>query len=209
MIDLKIKTTDAQLKKEIKKEVNKTLKRNFNIKKLKLGIQEVLAKAIIAHPTWGALSSGGKLAIDFGIRRGEEENRKADIMTAILDSIEVRITTGAKVHIKVDGIDYDSLLASPAGKTESKGQTLPWLEWLLFYGDREIIEGYRVQYGNTPNNTSRSGGAIMVQSLSSFKVDPEYAGFRDNNFLTQSIEQLYNNKIIDNLFVELINDAFK
>ena len=63
------------------------------------------------------------------------------------------------------------------------------MEWLLLRGTEVVIEDAFVIYKDRPN--SRSGMAIMAESDSRvFRVDPQYAGTENDNFVINTINDL-------------------
>lgn len=118
-------------------------------------------------------------------------------------SIEVFWDAGPEFSIltKLPSASYEyqkrrlkfNLLFNAAGntvKTQVGGDfvKIPWLDWLLNYGSRNIVEGLVVFGSNFP--TSRTGGAIMYSTPGRvlWGVPPQFAGTEDDNFLTRSLE---------------------
>jgi hypothetical protein len=77
---------------------------------------------------------------------------------------------------------------------------LPWLEWLLLKGNSIIVRNYNVKYGQNPR--SRSGDAIMIDSTSSWRVPPEFAGTTRDNWTTRALNRVDKdiNRIIQQSF---------
>lgn len=207
---IKLISSISSIEKDIKREVFRSIRNKFRTKKLQEVVRREFELIVRAHPTIQELQRGGTLAADFGIRRGEESGRIDNIISLLLSSIDVKIINDGDFKVQIVGADnYESLISIDAGTTFNKGEPLPWLEWLLLYGDRTIIEGYRVETDNGPYGRSRSGQAIMVQSTQSFSVDPEYAGTRENNFITQSIDTLYNTDVLHEFFIKELKRVLK
>jgi hypothetical protein len=94
-------------------------------------------------------------------------------------------TSVLSVYIQPE--DFQNLFSLPSAVTETeKGAVLPWLQWLLTAGDAILIVDYHVSYGPYP--TSRSGGGIMTNG-GVFKVDSQFSGTQDNNFITRALEK--------------------
>lgn len=151
----------------------------------------------------------GKLDGDLGLTPGEGKITLEKVVSVIESSAYIRFTPlsikgsrfsgGITFEIMLD--DFRDILSLPeAIIITDKFSVLPWLSWLLFEGNRVIIAGYEIQFGNF--NNSRSGQAIMVQG-SSWKVPTVAAGTRDYNFLTQAIVDDMNG------FISAVGDIFE
>lgn len=90
----------------------------------------------------------------------------------------------------VDSSYKDVLVSQAANLITEKGQSLPWLEWLLRFGDKAIIRDYTI--GVARNSArSRTGRAIMVKAASKrWKVPSQFAGTAQNNFVTRAIDSI-------------------
>lgn len=182
--------------------------RRYRISRVEQLIKNSFAQYLTNHPSWIALSNGGELAGLFGIRRGEEELRKNQILETILKSITVFLKrTNKEVRVSVRGIDssYRDLLSLDAAQVKSGKHIVPWLEWLLIRGDRTVVDGYVVETKNAPYKQSRSGLAIMVPVEGGFFVPPPYAGFEDNNMITQSVLKMEEDGIFRDIMVGELN----
>ena len=78
------------------------------------------------------------------------------------------------------GTDYASVYDTV------RGYSLPWLQWLVFYGNIPIIDDYQVVMVNT--RASRTGRAIMRKSGGSWRVPSEFSGTMADNWITRAIE---------------------
>jgi hypothetical protein len=138
------------------------------------------------------------LNAEFGIVKGEEDDRVSQIINQFISEIEVEsMSSGrntAKFKFGAIRSNYIDVLSLDAGKTYNlnykSGKTkdvLPWLEWLLIGGGE--IEGFDIKYINTTQ--SRSGKALM--KIGSYWSTPqEFAPIGDNNFVTQAINNMIN-----------------
>jgi hypothetical protein len=134
---------------------------------------------------------GGKLQMDFGL----SEDVTHEIIYAIANSTHVyfknvrlyKKSASAALSVYIQPEDFRNILSlSGASVKTDKGQTIPWLEWLLTAGDAVLITQYHVDYGNYPK--SRSGGAVMKPS-GIFKVDSAFSGTAEDNFITRALEK--------------------
>jgi hypothetical protein len=66
------------------------------------------------------------------------------------------------------------------------GARLPWLDWLLHYGDQIIIADFGVKY---QSGRGRSGGATMEKGGTPFRVNPQYSGVSGNNFIVRALNR--------------------
>lgn len=95
--------------------------------------------------------------------------------------------------------DFSDILSLPASEVvdDISGSVVPWLKWLLLDGGKILIKNYKVQLGNNPR--SRTGGAIMIESVNeNWRVPPQFAGTINDNWITRAIES-YNRVILDHI----------
>lgn len=172
---------------------------------------EVMAKDIIftafeTSPTFSSLLSG-KLKADFGLTDELAFNAKNEIVSHIVNNIKIQYNLKSSKDIKAGkGIfgsfdlvlkpDPDFYEKIKSGSYISNGAyvrkygldgKIDWLEWLLTRGTEIVIAGFEVKYGRLDN--SRSQLALMIEG-DSFRVDPEFAGTIEDNFVTRTIESV-------------------
>lgn len=84
----------------------------------------------------------------------------------------------------------DELSSFPkASFLTKKGVKIPWMEWLLFLGDRIIIKKYNVYYSNVGG--SRTGRLKMKPvKVGGWRVPPGFSGTRRNNFITRALDDI-------------------
>tara|TARA_Y100001938_G_C8081776_1_gene429588 strand:+ start:76 stop:690 length:615 start_codon:yes stop_codon:yes gene_type:complete len=177
-------------------KINKALAQIFNkrisgqSKTIEARIKPLVAAALLSSPEIRSLSSG-TLRVDFGLT----QDPSADIVSAITNSLSVQAqkaiasSSGIKggVLITLQPTDYSNLFSLPtAVQITEKGEVLPWLEWLLTLGQQVIIANFGVEYGSH----GRTGGGHMVPNSVPFKVNSQYAGTIDNNFITRAISPI-------------------
>ncbi len=114
-----------------------------------------------------------------GIKFGNIYLRKDEIKTSVKigmfdlrEAIQMSVDLGAGVQ------------------TTEKGETLPWIEWLLLMGNRIIIQEYDVLFRP---NSGRSRQAIMLKEKENgpqkrWKVPSLYQGTLNNNWITRSLK---------------------
>tara|TARA_Y100000817_G_scaffold296190_1_gene271529 strand:- start:1321 stop:1935 length:615 start_codon:yes stop_codon:yes gene_type:complete len=177
-------------------KINKGLASIFNkiVSKKARSIEEqirpLVSAALLSSSEIRSLSSG-TLRIDFGLT----QDPSADIVNAVTNSLSVQArkavasSSGIKggVLITLQPADYSNLFSlSTATQITEKGEVLPWLEWLLTLGQQVIIADFGVEYGSY----GRTGGGRMVEGVAAFKVNSQYAGTIDNNFITRAINPI-------------------
>lgn len=177
-------------------KINKALVQIFNkripkqAKTIEEQIRPLVSAALLSSPEIRSLSSG-TLRIDFGLT----QDPSTDIVNAITNSLSVRVqkavasSSGIKggVLITLQPTDYSNLFSLPvATQITEKGESLPWLQWLLTFGQQVIIADFGVSYGPT----GRTGGGSMKAGAVPFKVNTQYAGTADRNFITRAVDQI-------------------
>jgi hypothetical protein len=197
-LSLQLVESDAQITKKIQqallKEVDKVMGTAVN--KVVTPIRNLVKSTLMEQPEVKSLD-GGILAAEFGLPDGGR--RIEDIIDFWVSNIIVskkkatasRGTVDSGLTIKMIQRDFQDVLnLSSATITTEKGQELPWLEWLLKFGDRVIVRDYQILFSNT-RRTSRSGSAIMIKSSKgSWGVPSAFAGTIDDNFVTRALEEI-------------------
>jgi len=134
----------------------------------------------------------GKLKIELGLVDGQ--NRLQNILRTWINSVGVKFIdfriskSGFTGGIKVTAIraDYSDVLnLNDAVFTTEKGEILPWLAWLLTYGNDIVIADYQVKFGPS----GRTGGGSMSLG-GKWGIPPEYAGTSNDNFVVRSINSI-------------------
>lgn len=199
-MSLILKDTKNQIKNKIRRELILQIDKNLNktLPILRKEVQSLLREYIQKQPHYESLLGAGgtdSLRAHFGIPADERHQRIDTIVEATVKSIQ---TTGRIKgeggnllgRIRIFGVDnsYASLFALPeATIVTEKGTPLPWLEWLLTFGDRGFIKGYNVEgiYGR-----GRSGLAIMIKQQDIWGVPSEFASRGDSNWLTDAVQEM-------------------
>lgn len=196
-LSLKLKLVESQ--SDISKKILDAIKAEINkimisvVLVLQQNIKKSLEDKIKNSRTWQSLEEG-KLRAEFGLP-DDIATRLGEILEIWLRQIDVDYKTVTGTTTLKGGItvglletDWNQVLSSDAAIIVTKyGTVLPWLEWLLTYGDKTIIQDYVVIMKPTPQ--SRSGMAIMAQQVGGqWRVPPEFSGTPDNNFITEILE---------------------
>ena len=185
---------DRKIRKALLREVDKVM--NTTVNKSVGPVRNIVRNKLLEQPEVKSLS-GGILAGEFGLPDGGR--RIEDIINFWVSNIIVskkKATASgggvdAGLTIKMIRSDFEDVLGlNSASIVTEKGQELPWLEWLLKFGDRVIVRDYTVFFGGN-RRSSRSGLAIMVRSNSrSWGVPSAFAGTIDDNFVTRALEEI-------------------
>lgn len=144
----------------------------------------------------------GSLAAELGLVYGTGIEAVNAIVVAATNSFALDITkVDAKtlrggVNAKFMPATFASLLNLPEGivRTE-KGDDLHWLKWLLLDGFQVIVTGYSFRF----KKAGRSGGGYMGTG-GIWRVPPEYAGTKDDNFITRALTGPLNEQQIAEVF---------
>ncbi len=201
--------------KEIEKRINKALVTELNkaldktARRIVVPVKSIVRQALLNQPEVSSLS-GGRLAAEFGLPDGR--NRIDNIISQWVDGIIVTTTKATATRNKLSGgltikmiprnfVDVLGLTTSKV--TTDKGQDLPWLEWLLLFGDKAIVRDFSISFDSNRVGRSRSGFAVMQSNPGAFwRVPPEFAGTEDNNFVTRALSTIETdiNQVIETQF---------
>lgn len=192
-ISIKLLESNNAIVKKIHKALVKLFNRRFSKRSNTIlsEIRPLVASALMSSDEIKSLSSGA-LRIDFGLT----SDPSGAIVNAIVDSLDIDIkkATGTAAGIKggllitMQPIDYNNLFSlSVAEQITEKGVSLPWLQWLLTFGQQIIVANFGVEYGA---GKGRSGGGYMAVDERPFKVSSQHAGTVDDNFITRAIDSV-------------------
>ena len=186
---------ENQILQSLVQQINPVLNKAAN--KTTVEIRKLLGEALREEPEYSSLV-GGQLRLEFGI---PDVRAVDDMVNKLAQTANVSI---AGVSIKGSslsgGLTLTALERSSMGGlvgdasavvVDSKGYSLPWLQWLLYEGNTSIVKNYEVKIGPSPY--SRTGMAIMVDSDKNWRVPPAFAGTLNNNWVTRAIDRVSNN----------------
>ena len=184
--------------KEIVDKINEALIERLNevffdrAKTVKELVRSNVLDILRGEDTFSSLLNGD-LVGEFGFPKDSSKRLEA-ILAKIGESLVMtfypfkyknnKITGGYKfAMIKSDFSDIIKMTEAIV-QTE-KGVGLPWLEWLLTYGDSVIFTDYKIVF----KNAGRSGMAAMVPSKTTgWRVPKEHSGTITNNWITRAID---------------------
>lgn len=179
--------------------------------RLEVDVRDLVHPFLLESPEYQSLLSG-KLRTSFGI--SDSKTALDEITQGVLNSTFAIVERGAdfvSMTINILKDDFSELLLlenakyyyEGRAKTLSSGRKLlggrieiPWLQWLLFSGDSQIISDSQVATVKT-TPYSRTGKTIMISPKSSrgFQVPSEFSGVEDSNWLTRCLQPLEPNII--------------
>lgn len=191
MFKLKIKDSTTKIQKNILTVSEPEIKVLFQNAKPKIesGIKQLVVSSLQASPEIQSLKDG-QLRLDFGLVIDPTE----ELIYAIANSVHITFkkfrfyknSMSNVMTIYIQPSDFNNLLSLAVSNViTERHAVLPWLEWLLTAGNAIVIAGYSVEYGNYKQ--SRTGGAIMEPG-GFFKVDSEFSGTVNDNFISRAIE---------------------
>jgi len=203
-INIKLLETDGQIKKAILDSIKDVLDTAISksLNRIQQDLKALTIDNLKKEPEYASLRTG-QLRYEFGIPDTIIVDRVIeDICEGKILRNPVKVgTKGISGNIKYILIDEDKVNASMGGPDgivqDAKGYTLPWLKWLLTQGTAPIVKNFEVKLGPNPN--SRTGMAIMVESNENWGVPPQFAGVKDNNWITRAISS-----INEDLFFQII-----
>lgn len=196
-----------QSDKEIERMILRTFCEEMNSRvarlrpKVEKWIREEVSFRLLNCETLNSLKTG-KLRGEFGL--SDSDLDKIDkLVDRFVRSISVtttplRLTTrGLSVSpiLRVKSETLKELADSPNAEVITrKGVSIPFLEMLCEWGDKQIINWY-IREGNSWEriNISRSHSMIMEEKRGArWSVPPEYAGVIEDNFVTKAMDGIWN-----------------
>lgn len=162
-------------------------------------IDDPAIKSLTAHHV-------GSLKSNFGLAEARANRAISDIIVAMADSIylELKPPTSkfglGKIRFGI-APDIDEIAGLDSGSFDSEGKhadEVRWLEWLLTRGSEVILDFDIVESTNLRGNKySRTGLSLMIHPFEgAWRVPPEFAGTRKDNFILRMIEA-HQNEIVD------------
>lgn len=205
----KLLNSDSNIRQQIlqllAKDVNSVFKKS--IVPIEAKIKILIKDSLFQQPEYTSLiSSQGDLRLNFGIPDvsvvDDAINNFAGSSTFNLKPVKIS-TVGLIGGFNLQFMPQSAIdiAAQSSAVITEKGQSLPWLSWLLYEGTSPIVREYDIKIG--PNIYSRTGGAIMVPSNRNWRVPAQYAGTTTNNWITRAIENL------DSQIYSIIEDTVK
>jgi len=202
MITIKLKETNFSFRGKVNDAIasilNKTLRRKKGA--IVRDIRALIPQWIKSQPEMIDLSSDnslGSLSAQLGLPFGSGPNVVEAITDAMVRSVAIdvkdinkrNLSGGLKLNFMSE--TFKDLIDLPEGHVIYEKGDLHWLRWLLEEGFKVIVVGYSFSF----RDGGRSGGGIMEKG-GIWRVPPEYAGTRSNNFVTRALRNPENEKQI-------------
>lgn len=174
---------------EFRKQVDARLRRASPVIARQVG--RLLENKIRSTPHIASLLHG-QLRQDFGLSESDAAQYTEEIISAVKShtSTTLKFKTDKKgnravsIVVKVAPDGFISAIA-PIGAYQSYGGQVSWLSWLLTKGTEVAVDGFRVFNGDDLTG-SRAGDALMIKG-GVFRVDPEFAGTENDNFILEAV----------------------
>lgn len=159
------------------------------------GVRDEVKKVLESSVAYASLNTG-----DLWHIMGLEAPSKATqaIVDAVVNSVTLT-NLGVRVagsdlrgglRITVLKADYSEVLGLKESSFSSEnGHRVPWLDWLLTGGTKELISDY-TYLGKPLPDYSRTGIGIMVRSRRGWSMPSEWAGTSADNWITRGLETL-------------------
>ena len=188
--------SDNQIVQAILQSLLSDTKKYMNkvAKQLEPDIKSIVKNGFMNSNEYRSLLSGA-LRYEFGLAN---PGNKVSQILQVWENTTVKFQTpkikGNQIYgnlqISMINASYNDVLGLPAASVETKkGQSLPWLEWLLLMGDKTIIKDYEIFIGS--NSRSRTGGAVMKKVVGGkWKVPSEFSGSSKNNWVTRVLDSI-------------------
>lgn len=189
MPSFKLKINEAELRREIQKELKATIHRS--IPRLRNALNNQLPKLIHKHLSANVPQITGDDYHQLGVPDVNE--RLLRIIDVAAESFEVKVTPANLLRIDIGILrnDYSSLLDLPEAVfayVSNRGNgILQWLDWLLIRGNEPLIEGFHFQQSRS--RFSRTGNGLMFLG-GTWHVPDNLAGTPNDNVLTRALENI-------------------
>lgn len=211
------KIVDDKIVYAVQKNMNKRFRTIIpQIKsEIKPKISNIILNQLNKSDTVQSLLSG-KLKDDFGLFGNVAKVTLTNIIIEISEGIELNIESSQKsgsiITTTLDILpysDFDKIISVAGGSFPSMGGNVDWLEWLLTRGTQVVIGDYWIfPYAK---GKTRSGGNSIMKMIESkprrpFRVDPNYAGTIEDNFITRAVESVRDD--ISKVLLEAVDRRF-
>jgi len=192
---LKILESDNQIRLLILDEIKNILEDAINkaLPKITTDIKKLIISSLKSEPEYTSLTNG-QLKAELGIPDTSQVDTVIGLMvdTLLINRSPIRTNqAGLSGGFTITMLESNTLggviSSAPAYVRDTKGYSLPWLEWLCLRNNEIIVRNFSVKYGSNPN--SRSGMAIMTPSSNSWRVPPAFVGSKDKNWTTRAIDR--------------------
>lgn len=183
---------------------------------IEAGLQNMIRRAIKQTNEYQSLING-TLRSELGLV--DPDNKMEEILEVWIKSIVVipvnvkfaRASKALEGGLSIKGIksSMNDVIGLPSATYISEnGQRVPWLEWLMLYGDQVILTDHHVKFdlNSYEFKYSRTGLALM-QKGGTYRIPAEYSGVAGNNFVTKALENIKDD--IEHLIVNEVQRAIR
>lgn len=194
-------STDAQITKMILNEFRDKLNQVFTSAAPIIHdfLTSEVRAVIEASPEYRSILTGGELAGILGLPAAERADMLEGVVDILMEQVEVkpkRVVVSGNKTLK-GGIDINIIEANMIKAVKSQyasfitenGDVIPWLKWLVEVGHKTIFRSYDVAFVGSEKSRSETG-AIMRPSRQGFNIPTEWAGDKEYNFVTRSLDNL-------------------
>lgn len=159
-------------------------------------IQPIILSSLNTSETVQSLLYG-TLRDDLGLFSNTVQITVNNIVKYISENMIIRIRQSSKNRAAytitaelIKAGDIQNIVSLPISTFPSTGGEVHWLEWLITKGSQVILGDYWI-FPYAEGRTRSGGTKIMKKLISSsgepFRIDPEYAGTTDNNFIRTAV----------------------
>ena len=180
-----VKTVEKNINIAMAAHVNSQVKKNAS--RIVNSAKQQVGMWIAEQPEMQSIT-GGDLAGHLGIPNNASAGLVLSVVEGVAMATQLKITKFDKkmrgsVELHFQPSHFANLLALPQSFISTEKNTkLHWLDWLLTQGNRAIIVGYEY----VPQSGKGRSGMGTMRAGKAWRVPPEFAGYRDNNFITRA-----------------------
>ena len=193
------KIIDNKIVAAVDRQVNEKIGRALPqiSSKIKPEVSSIILRSLSESPTVQSLLSG-KLKDDFGLFGNVVDTTINNIISVISEGINVKLerskTAGSIVTTTLEILpykDFDKIISVAGGSFPARGGNVDWLEWLLTRGTQVVIGDFWLF--EHARGFTRSGGSSIMRRIENiprepFRVDSNFSGTIDDNFITRAIQ---------------------
>lgn len=192
----------AKLNKELAKEIRAKIKSSWESISGEITefAKEKFAEKIKEHPTFSSLRNG-ELKGELGLTNQLFNSFENEIDNVIQKNLRVRyVASATSPRMDLGGIlvyfeeyvEYflDTKSADyPSINRHNQSTQIFWLSWLLKESTKQLIFNWRYIEDDKAKGTRSGKGFMGKKEGSSYAIDEDFAGTRDNNFITQAAKK--------------------
>ena len=180
-----VKNIENKVNEAMAAHANSQINRNYS--RTLATAKKYVGMWIAEQPEMQSITGGG-LAGHLGIRKSDASGLVVSVVEAVAMATEFKFSKfdkkmRGKAELNFQPSHFANLLALPQSFINTaKNTKLHWLDWLLTQGNRAIIVGYEY----VPQAGKGRSGMGTMKAGKAWRVPPEFAGYRDDNFITRA-----------------------